>query len=230
MFSGIIQATGKVVEITRNAVDMRLKVESCLGTSEELSYMSKNNILPEDPLITGESIAVNGVCLTLTEHCLNSVTKNHASSATAHQLLNFFVSQETLERTNLSQLELGSVVNLERALKASERISGHLVQGHVDGLATFLAVRPVGDAFEVKINLPELLLPLVVEKGSIALDGISLTINKLKHTTAFLMIIPHTWNQTNLSHKIIGQDFNVEVDMIAKYVRESLKHYAYKLT
>ena len=221
MFSGIIQAKAKIIEIIRNADDLRLKIETPWETFRETTHLSENNIFTNDPLNTGESIAVNGVCLTLTE----SQPKDAPNTC-----LSFFVSQETLARTNLKDLELGSHVNLERALKASDRISGHLVQGHVDGLATFLAAKPVGDAYEIKINLPESLLPYIVEKGSIALDGISLTINKLKHTTAFLMIIPHTWKLTNLSNKVIGQDFNVEVDMIAKYVRESLRHYAHLLT
>lgn len=164
----------------------------------------------------GESIAVNGVCLTVTE--MNEI-------GTAR----FFLSPETLARSNLGRLATGSVVNLERSVALADRLSGHMVQGHVDGKATLVAVTPDSDARRLEFDLPAELARYCVEKGSISLNGISLTINTIepqpKGARIGITIIPHTWDNTNLSAAALGDEINVEVDVIAKYVEALCKPY-----
>lgn len=200
MFTGIINTVSSVT-----ALDMR--------NNERLIQLST----PYPDVVLGESIAVNGVCLTVAR--LERVQDGTN--------VEFFVSPETCERTNLGALKAGVAVNLERAMRLSERLSGHLVQGHVDGLGRLVDARAVGDCFELQVELSPSLSKYVVEKGSITLDGISLTVNSIKNNTIDLMIIPHTWQNTALATKKVGQDFNIEVDVIAKYV-EKLTH-AYNL-
>ena len=164
-------------------------------------------------LSPGESVAVNGVCLT--------VTQPDPSGGTF-----FFVSPETMQRTSLGALQEGGRVNLERAVTPSTRLSGHIVQGHVDGTALLASVEARGDAWLLLLDLPDSLRRYCVEKGSITLDGISLTINALPPSAAAgrfmvsLMIIPHTWENTNLGTLAPGASLNVEVDVIAKYVEQ----------
>lgn len=196
MFTGIISTVGKVVG-NRNATDN--------GHSERLLEIQT----PYDDVELGESIAVNGACLTAT---------NHSKGTT----LAFYASHETCQRTNLGRMELGALVNLERAMRLQDRVSGHLVQGHVDGLARLASCALVGESHEVQVELPNDLLRYTIEKGSITLDGISLTINSIRNSTLSLMIIPHTWQHTAIAHRQPGDYFNVEVDMIAKYVERQL--------
>lgn len=164
----------------------------------------------------GESIAVNGVCLTVTE-------MDEAGTA------RFFLSPETLARSNLGHLKTGSVVNLERSVALADRLSGHMVQGHVDGKATLVAVTLDSDARRVEFDLPTDLGRYCVEKGSISLNGISLTINSIEPkpdgARIGITIIPHTWDHTNLSAASLGDEINVEVDVIAKYVEALCKPY-----
>lgn len=164
----------------------------------------------------GESIAVNGVCLTV-------VRFNGTGAAT------FFVSRETIARSNLGDLVPLAQVNLERAVKLETRLSGHLVQGHVDGLATFESVTPDAEAFKLVFVMDGALGRYCVEKGSIALNGISLTLNSVEHdageTRIGLTIIPHTWTHTNLNALSEGDTVNVEVDVIAKYVERLCQPY-----
>lgn len=164
----------------------------------------------------GESIAVNGVCLTVTEFA----RKGRAT---------FFVSAETLSRTNLGRLASGARVNLERSVRLESRLSGHLVQGHVDGKARLNSISPEGSAYRLELTLPAELARYCVEKGSIALDGISLTINSLAaveaETRIGITIIPHTWEHTNLNTARPGDDINVEVDVMAKYVERLCQPY-----
>ncbi|MBS1165956.1 MAG: riboflavin synthase [Proteobacteria bacterium] len=164
----------------------------------------------------GESIAVNGVCLTVTE-------MDEAGTA------RFFLSPETLARSNLGRLATGSVVNLERSVALADRLSGHMVQGHVDGKATLIAVTPDSDARRLEFDLPAALARYCVEKGSISLNGISLTINTIEPKPdgahIGITIIPHTWDNTNLSAAALGDEINVEVDVIAKYVEALCKPY-----
>lgn len=156
----------------------------------------------------GESVAVSGVCLTVAA----------LTGATAR----FFASSETLDRTNLGRIGKDSRVNLERAARLSTRLSGHLVQGHVDGLATLRSLVAEGESYRLSIAIPAAFARYCVEKGSIALDGVSLTINTITATaeaaTIGIMIIPHTYQHTALQDVCPGGLVNVEVDVIAKYV------------
>lgn len=199
MFSGIIART--VAVQTATATGGSLVVTIPTGWSD---------------LELGESIAVNGVCLTVTE-------MNEAGTA------RFFLSPETLSRSNLGRLATGSVVNLERSVALADRLSGHMVQGHVDGKATLVAVTPDSDARRLEFDLPAELARYCVEKGSVSLNGISLTINSVepadKGARIGITIIPHTWDNTNLSAAALGDEINVEVDVIAKYVEALCKPY-----
>ena len=199
MFSGIIERLAPVAVTEQRGQSLVLVVDA--GWSD---------------LELGESVAVNGVCLTVTE-------TGRAGIAT------FFVSPETIARTNLGKLETGAHVNLERSVRLETRLSGHLVQGHVDGQARLTAVTPEGGAYRLELALPAELGRYCVEKGSIALDGISLTINSVVATQGGaaigITIIPHTWEHTNLNAARPGDDINVEVDVMAKYVERLCQPY-----
>lgn len=197
MFSGIIEAVGQVEEISIRDLAMDLTISS-----------------PFKDLELGESIAVNGVCLT-------------AKAFTSDGEIQFHISGETLRLTNLGTLEIGRRINLERAVSLNTRLSGHIVQGHVDTTGILLSVDQAGDSHIIDVFLPWDLRRYVVEKGSITLDGISLTVNKIKDSTLYdgrkgfvisLMIIPHTWEHTDLSTTLIGTELNAEVDVLSKYV------------
>ena len=198
MFSGIIENLGRIRAADQADGNLTLDIET--GFAD---------------LALGESVAVNGTCLTV-------VTYDATGRAT------FYASPETLARTNLGALQAGTVVNLERAVSMSTRLSGHLVQGHVDGLARLEAVIPEAGAYRIELTLPQGLARYCVEKGSIALDGISLTLNAVKDLAEggcriFLTIIPHTWTHTNLQTRQPGDLLNVESDVIAKYVERLCK-------
>lgn len=193
MFSGIIERLGRVSVYKPQATQLVCTIET--GFAD---------------LVLGESVAVNGVCLTVAE-------LGAGGSAT------FFVSNETLDKTSLGKIALGDEVNLERSVKLETRLSGHLVQGHVDGKARFLGLTRDGDSRKLGFDLPNAVARYCVTKGSIALNGISLTINELdaldsETTRLFVTIIPHTWEHTNLHSLKSGDAINVEVDVIAKYV------------
>ncbi|GBQ99877.1 riboflavin synthase subunit alpha [Gluconobacter cerinus NRIC 0229] len=194
-----------------------------MGTVKAVSLRDKAMDLTVETgfpdLELGESVAVNGVCLTVE-------TFDAAGVATFH------LSGETLSRTPLEQLKAGSRVNLERAVAANTRLSGHIVQGHVDNVATFAGVEKSGDSYALRIFVPQALRQYVVEKGSITFDGISLTVNELHddvvrgNQSGFevgLTIIPHTWDHTNLSSLTVGTRMNVEVDVLSKYVENLLR-------
>jgi riboflavin synthase len=195
MFTGIIQRVGKVLQVKT--------------TGPESMDLTLSNPFVEDDghkLEMGESIACNGVCLTVTEFSLEKI--------------HFNVSPETLARTSLGRLRSGSLVNLERSLRMGDRLSGHWVQGHVDGVARLIEVSEVNPgyfdlSFEV---LDRGLLKYCVKKGSISIEGISLTIHDLQQKQFNVQIIPHTWNQTNLVDLKRGDLVNLEVDLVAKYI------------
>ncbi len=198
MFSGIIEKLGKVRSAT--IAEGALTLDLATGFPD---------------LALGESVAVNGTCLTV-------VTFDAAGAA------QFYASPETLGRTNLGSLRAGDLVNLERAVSMATRLSGHLVQGHVDGLARLEAVTPEAGAYLIELRLPPALARYCVEKGSIALDGISLTLNAVRDLPEGgceinLTIIPHTWVHTNLQNRRVGDLVNVESDVIAKYVERLCK-------
>lgn len=188
MFTGLVETTGKVCSIESRGEQARLTIE-----------------LPfADELVDGESVAVNGCCLTVTEH----------GELTAC----FDVLKQTLDVTSLGDLIEGRLVNLERAMRAGDRFGGHFVQGHVDGTGMILDLSERGQDHRMEISLPEEIQKLCVDKGSLAVDGISLTIAELRKDSAVFWIIPHTMEQTRLSEAVIGQKVNLEADMLAKHV------------
>ena len=195
MFTGIIQKTARITDIQRFTDSIKIRVDTGLTD-----------------LVLGESIAINGVCLTVSEF-------NQLGEAF------FFLSSETVRKSSFSKIQNRARVNLERALQARDRLSGHIVQGHVDGVGKLVEVHPDDEAFEIKVALPRELTRYCVEKGSIALNGISLTLNRLEGGVATVMIIPHTWKNTNLSSLDVGGELNVEVDILAKYVEKLCQPY-----
>ena len=200
MFSGIIERVTTVTKASHESG--ALKCEIATGMND---------------LSLGESIAVNGVCLTV-------------AAFTTDGAANFFASAETLARTNLDQIISGIHVNLERAVSLNTRLSGHMVQGHVDGKAILTSVIAEDGAYRLSFDLPQSLSRYCVEKGSIAFNGISLTINGLTelkngNTQVAVTIIPHTWEHTNLYAAKIGDAINVEVDVMAKYVERLCQPY-----
>jgi riboflavin synthase len=188
MFTGLIEAVGEIVDVQATAGGQRLHVTTPLAAN----------------LAAGESLAVNGVCLTMT--------------ATPPDRAYADIGPETARVTTLGSLRAGQRVNLERAMRADSRFGGHFVQGHVDGTGTVTQVRPDGDAHWVSIAFDEALAPYVIPKGSIAVDGVSLTVAALAETTFQVMIIPFTWEHTTMSALVPGSRVNIECDMIGKYV------------
>jgi riboflavin synthase len=198
MFTGIIEEVGEVRRLIRHDAGARLEI----GCRTVLSDATP-----------GVSIAVNGVCLTAVE-----VDESHFSADLA---------PETLRRSNLGALQAGSLVNLERPLSLSTRLSGHMVQGHVDGTGELQQLEQIGDGnWWLGVSVPSDLNRYVIEKGSISLDGISLTIAGLGTGSVQVAIIPHTYAATNLRTRKRGDWINIEVDLIAKYVEKLLRHEA----
>jgi riboflavin synthase len=189
MFTGIVEELGHVVAVEPGTDSARLRIEGPVVVSDAAH---------------GASVAVNGVCLTVVEHAAGCFTVD--------------VMAETLARSNLAALHRGDRVNLERALPAAGRFGGHIVQGHVDGTAQILQRTP-GDRWEVvRISLPAGLARYVVEKGSITVDGVSLTVSALDDDAFSVSLIPTTLALTTLGHKGVGSIVNLEVDVLAKYV------------
>ena len=193
MFTGIIEELGSVSSCEIRKRGARILIAATLVTSDTKE---------------GDSIAVNGVCLT----ALNVGTDGFAAD----------VSQETLDRSTLGSLSKGSPVNLERSVTPATRLGGHIVQGHVDGRGTFISAKPEGEFFTVRIGFPHDLARYFVQKGSVAVEGISLTIASLDADTFDIAVIPKTWELTNLSTLHAGDPVNLEVDVIAKYVERML--------
>lgn len=193
MFTGIVEELGRVVALDAGADSARLTVAGPLVTSDAEH---------------GASIAVNGVCLTVVEHDSEQFTVD--------------VMAETLDRSSLGTLSAGDPVNLERAMAASSRFGGHIVQGHVDGTTRILARTP-GERWEVvQFGLPNALARYVVQKGSITVDGVSLTVSSVDDATFSVSLIPTTLTLTTLGHKEVGDTVNLEVDVLAKYVERLL--------
>jgi riboflavin synthase len=193
MFTGIIEELGRVREIEKRGEGARLVVEArtvAEGTQE------------------GDSIAVNGVCLTAIDVRADSFSADG--------------SRETLQRSTLGTLRAGSHVNLERAVTPSTRLGGHIVQGHVDARGRFLNATEHGGSWTVRIAYPPEMARYLVFKGSVAVEGISLTVAALTDEYFEIAIIPKTWNVTNLSHLRAGDEVNLEADIIAKYVERIL--------
>ena len=189
MFTGIVEELGVVGKISNNAMTVQAS-----KVTEDLKL--------------GDSIAVNGTCLTAVNFSRTEFSVD--------------LSPETMRRTSLGQLSEGSPVNLERALLASDRMGGHIVQGHVDGTGRVLSSRVDGDSIIFRIRVPKRLNPYIVEKGFIAVDGISLTVVKRGASSFTLAVIPYTLKNTSLASVSIGDQVNLEADILAKYVESLL--------
>lgn len=194
MFTGIIEELGTVEAIEPQSAGPRLRIRARQVLAGALP---------------GASIAVNGVCLTAVDLRPGSFAAD--------------LAPETLHRTNLGALNTGSLVNLERPLSPSGRLSGHIVQGHVDGTGELISLTPLGNEnWWLQLRVPSELDPYFVFKGSVCLDGISLTIARLDGDVLSVTIIPHTYNNTNLKTRRPGDRINIECDIIAKYVEKML--------
>ncbi len=190
MFTGIIQAVGKIISLEPRGGDVRISINS--------------RKLPMAHANLGDSIAVNGVCLTVVE----KTTTGFAAD----------VSNETLSRTTLKQLQAGSSINLEMAMTPSSRLGGHIVSGHVDGVGEVLKRWSDGRSEKFVIQAPDQLAKYIAEKGSICVDGISLTVNKVEGARFELNIVPHTLQETTMGEFQSGRKVNLEVDIIARYL------------
>ena len=191
MFSGIVETTATVTDVQQTDDGARLTLRSPI---------------PGADVALGESICTNGTCLTVT--------------AIQDDRLGFDVSAESLRRTNLGDLHPGDRVNLERSLRLEDRLSGHLVFGHVDGVGRVESIKPEGDSFLYTFSIPQELSRYLVEKGSVAVDGISLTVFACRAAAFSCAIIPHTHEVTTLHRRRVGDRVNIETDMQGKYVEK----------
>ena len=187
MFTGLVEATGKLSSRAARGPGFRLTIASGFEALEP-----------------GESISVNGACLTVT--------------AIEGGRFDADISVETAERTTLGLIPTGAELNLERSMRAGDRFGGHLVSGHVDGIARVRELSPAGDALRVKLEAPEPLHRYIAAKGSVCLDGVSLTVNAAAEDAFEIMLIPHTLTVTNLKALRVGTELNLEVDLLARYV------------
>lgn len=190
MFTGIITAIGSLTSLDHKPDGgARVKIKTPWDC---------------ETIDLGASIACNGVCLTVVDR--------------DHDHFSVDVSEESLAVTSLKNWHQGSAINLERALAMGDELGGHIVSGHVDGLAEIMSIRQDGDSYRVSLKAPDHLAPMIAPKGSVALDGISLTVNEVDGHTFGIMVIPHTWTHTTLGQNQIGDKINLEVDMLARYV------------
>ena len=192
MFTGLIEAVGEIVEVSAVASGFRLRVQTDFAAE----------------LRAGESVAANGVCLTVVDADRDSWAAE--------------IGPETAKVTSLGGLRSGSLINLERAMRADGRFGGHLVLGHVDGTGTIQEVRSDADFTWVTVSYPAHLSPLLIHRGSVAVDGISLTIADLSAATFDVQVVPFTWRHTNLRAVLPGDRVNLECDMIGKYVLRAM--------
>lgn len=200
MFTGLIEAVGTVAALDAASAGGTLAVSTAIAPD----------------LTIGESVSVNGICLTVV--------------ATADRLVRFDVGPETIRVTTAGGWTAGRRVNLERSMPADGRFGGHFVQGHVDATATLRRVRANGDAHDLTVAYPGRLAPLLVEKGSIAIDGVSLTIAALRAEDFDVMIVPFTWTHTSLDALKEGDAVNIECDMVGKYVARAVELAAVRTT
>ncbi|MBI2169476.1 MAG: riboflavin synthase [Actinobacteria bacterium] len=190
MFTGIVEELGRVRSVTPNEGGARIEIEGQATLAG---------------LVVGGSVAVNGCCLTAVEISEGAFSADAVS--------------ETLSRTSLGRLAAGDAVNIERPLRADGRLDGHMVQGHVDGVGVLEAREHLPDgSFAVRVSAPPALVRYIVEKGSIAVDGVSLTVVGVDEEGFSVALIPHTAEVTTLGHKPVGAEVNLEVDVVAKYV------------
>ncbi len=195
MFTGIIKETGTIKQITDKGQDIEFEVIS--------------SVLIKD-VKTGDSIAINGICLTVKSFDGDSFT--------------FDVSSSTIAHTNLAELKTGDKVNLEDSLTPSDKLGGHFVSGHIDCTAKVIGIEKTGRAYEITFDLPSEAAPFITERGSVAIDGISLTVTEVAGDSFKVVIIPHTFENTILGNKSTGSSVNIEVDMIARYIANYLNN------
>lgn len=199
MFTGLVEGLGRVVSLTPDAVSLTLKIEAPAG-------------LPEvDTVRLGDSIALNGCCLTVVEIDGRSWS--------------FQAGSETLSRTNLGKLQVDDVVNVERSVQVGSRLGGHFVQGHVDALGSVAAIDREGEWVFMSFRVPAPLTRQMVEKGSITVDGVSLTLVKVTSDSFQIALIPHTLQVTTLGRRAVGDLVNIETDILGKYIEKLLPQY-----
>lgn len=195
MFTGIVESLGSITNINRNGTSLVLAIKCDFAKELEL----------------GESVAVNGACLTVTQKTDSSFSVD--------------VTPESFRRTSLSELQVGSVVNLERAMKANGRFGGHIVSGHIDGIGKIISAEKEENAVNVSISVESALGKYIIEKGSVCVDGISLTVanvTKGNPTIFSIAVIPHTWENTTLCKKTSDSIVNIECDVVGKYIEHFL--------
>jgi len=192
MFTGIVEGIGKVKKISKAT-----KNRSAIQMIVDLGKHGKG-------LKTGQSVALNGVCLTVTKLSKTECT--------------FEMIEETTKKTDLGNLKLGGIVNIERSLKVGDRLEGHFVLGHVDGVGIIKKIQKKPKEVQIWFEIPKNLSKYVVKKGSIAIDGISLTVVEIKNNLASVCLIPHTMQITNFKTKNIGDKINIETDILGKYI------------
>mgnify|MGYP001302185679 FL=1 len=195
MFSGIIENKGVVKEF-KKLKDYRLVLDTDLKFTE---------------IKKGSSVCCNGVCLTV-------ISKKKSAKKT---MLSFDVSNETVKCTNFNQIKIGDQINIEKSLRVGDEISGHFVFGHIDDTAELISSEKVADSHELKFKVSARLRKFIAKKGSVSINGISLTINSVKKGVISINIIPYTWSNTNLHVLEVGDRINLEVDMLARYVTQN---------
>ena len=196
MFTGLINGQGQVLSLHSNGKESHLKIEALFAL---------------DTIALGESIAVNGTCLSV--------------ESAGFRTFSAYASAETMQRTSLGQLKPGSRVNLERALALGDRFGGHIVSGHVDCVARVSSVRMAGESRCIRLEFPEEFAPEIVRKGSVALDGISLTINACGPNFLEVNVIPETWRVTTVGTWKAGTPVNMETDIVGKYIHHMMTPY-----
>ena len=199
MFTGIIDHNGEIIKITKKR-------------NKDISIFVLTRFKPKD-IKLGSSICCNGVCLTV---CKIKKLKNKLE-------LSFDVSNETINCTNFSKLKIGSKINLEKSLRMRDEISGHFVFGHVDEVSKLLTIKRIKGSHQLKFSKSKKLSKYIAKKGSVAVDGVSLTINSTDSNSFSVNIVPYTWEHTNFNKLKVNSLINVEVDMLARYVSQNLK-------
>ena len=195
MFSGIIENKGFVFKFEKQK-DFRLVLDTNLKYND---------------IKKGSSVCCNGICLTV-------ISKKKKKKYTQ---LSFDVSQETINCSNFNVIKKGDEINIEKSLRVGDEISGHFVFGHVDDTSKLISIKKVGDSHEIKLEISKKIKKYIAKKGSVSLNGISLTVNQVKNNFIVLNIIPFTWLNTNLKGLKIGDRINLEVDMLARYVTQN---------
>lgn len=195
MFTGIITDRGTVQSITDKSGDWRIVIQTAFDLSET---------------DIGASIACAGCCLTVVEKTDDTFSVD--------------VSGESLSKTHIGSWEVGTRINLEQALKMGDELGGHIVSGHVDGLATVISITPDGGSYRVVFDAPREHAGMIAPKGSVTLDGISLTVNEVNEAQFGVNIIPHTWDHTTFGDLTVGQQVHFEIDMLARYVARALAY------